>query len=69
MMRILDSVAVPKGCVLTDEGREHYTLYQSVIDARECIYYFRTYGSMDTSRIDMFSMDTDGDTLTEIDIH
>ncbi|MBQ8393111.1 MAG: linear amide C-N hydrolase [Clostridia bacterium] len=69
MMRILDSVAVPKGCVLTEEGMEHYTLYQSVIDARECVYYFRPYGSMDTSRIEMFSMDTDGDILTEIDIH
>lgn len=68
MMRILDLVSVPCGCVLNGEEKPHYTLYQSVMDGGECVYYFRSCGSLDFSRVEMMGMDTEGDTLTELDI-
>ena len=42
---ILDSVSVPNGCVVTDEGRDVLTLYSSCIDLTEQIYYFKSYNS------------------------
>jgi choloylglycine hydrolase len=40
---IMDSVSVPLGAVLTDEGRAVYTVYTSCMDTRSGIYYFTTY--------------------------
>lgn len=40
---ITDSVAVPYGAVLTDEGRAVYTVYTSCADIQSGRYYFTTY--------------------------
>lgn len=68
MLHILNAVAVPIGAVLTDDGEAHYTTYQCCIDAENCIYYYRTYNSLNTSRIEMKSFDLNGDLLTEINL-
>ncbi|MBO5879153.1 MAG: choloylglycine hydrolase family protein [Clostridia bacterium] len=41
---ILDSVSVPRGCVLTDENKSVFTVYSSLSDLDEFTYYFVTYG-------------------------
>lgn len=40
---IMDSLAVPFGAVITDEGRAVSTIYTSCFDAAARIYYFTTY--------------------------
>jgi choloylglycine hydrolase len=40
---IMDSVSVPSGCILTNEGKDVRTVYTSCIDTAENIYYFTTY--------------------------
>ena len=40
---IMDSVAVPRGCVITEDGREVETVYTSCMALDEPTYYFKTY--------------------------
>ena len=40
---LLSALAVPKGCVKTPEGEDHYTLYSSAMDLCQKVYYYRTY--------------------------
>ena len=40
---IMDSVSVPSGCILTDEGKNVRTVYTSCIDTAAKVYYFTTY--------------------------
>ena len=40
---ITDSLSVPYGAVLTDEGRAVYTVYTSCADLSSCEYHFTTY--------------------------
>ena len=42
---ILGSVAVPRGCVMTDGGREVETVYRSCVDLDERTYHYSTYSS------------------------
>lgn len=42
---IMDSVFVPRGCVVTDEGREVETVYTSAIDLDTLTYHYTTYSS------------------------
>ena len=41
---VLSSVAVPLGCIISDEGSPVSTLYTSVAEAESLTYYFSTYG-------------------------
>ena len=66
MYRILDSVSVPRGCVLTDEGKLHYTTYQICIDADTLVYYCRRYGSCGVSSVSMDSFGWEENELYEI---
>lgn len=69
MLHLLDSVAVPKGAVINGSGEYHYTLYQSCIDTSECIYYFRTYGSINTHLVRMDHFNADSDKIQTVDIY
>ncbi len=40
---ILSSVAMPKGCVLTPEGKNEYTRYTCCCDREKMEYYYTTY--------------------------
>ena len=42
---LLGGVAVPKGCVKTPEGKDHYTRYCAAMDLKSGIYYYTTYFS------------------------
>ena len=41
--RMMDTVSVPRGCVVTDDGREVETVYTSCIDLDGLTYHFTTY--------------------------
>ncbi len=64
--KILDSVSVPRGSVLTEDGKLHYTLYQSCIDADKLIYYCRPYGSLGAFSVSMNSFKWEDNELSEI---
>ena len=53
---ILNSVAMPKGCVWTKNGYE-YTRYTSCCNIDKGIYYYTTYDNFNIKNIDMNSFD------------
>ena len=53
---ILNSVAMPKGCVRSAEGFE-YTRYSSCCNADSGIYYYTTYDELKIRAIDMHDAD------------
>ncbi len=57
---ILDSVAVPSGCVILPDGNIHKTVYSSCCNASKGVYYYKTYNSCALNITDMnsFNLDT-----------
>ena len=49
---ILDSVAMPKGCVWTERGFE-YTRYSSCCNVDRGIYYYKTYENFEIRSVEM----------------
>ncbi len=62
---ILDSVAMPKGCVLIRNGEYEYTRYSSCCNADKGIYYYKTYDDFNIKKIEMNSFDLSGNELIE----
>lgn len=60
--RLLGTVAVPHGCVLTEEGCCHATVYTCCCDTAQKAYHYTT--AADPSVHTVWLNDTDGDTLT-----
>lgn len=65
---ILNSVSMPKGCVMTPEGNYEYTRYSSCCNVDKGIYYYTTYDNQTIRSISLYSYDLELDTLTGIDI-
>ena len=42
---VMENLAVPRGAVLTDDGKPFMTVYTSVLDTDNGVYYFTTAGS------------------------
>lgn len=55
---ILQSVAMPNGCVWTKNGYE-YTRYSSCCNADKGIYYYTTYNNLQITAVDMHGIDLD----------
>ena len=55
---ILQSVAMPKGCVWTENGFE-YTRYSSCCNTETCVYYYTTYEDFTIRSVDLHSVDLD----------
>ena len=55
---ILNSVAMPKGCVQASEGFE-YTRYSSCCNVDKGIYYYTTYDNFEITSINMYGVDLD----------
>ena len=64
---ILQSVAMPLGCVWTKDGYE-YTRYTSCCNASRGIYYYTTYHNFQITAVDMHSVDLDTPKLTAFDV-
>ncbi|MBR4071500.1 MAG: choloylglycine hydrolase [Clostridia bacterium] len=60
---ILNSVAMPKGCILTKDGKYEYTLYSSCCNTDKGIYYYTTYDNSARASVDMFASDLEGEEL------
>ena len=65
---ILDSVAMPKGCVLMKNGEYEYTRYSSCCNADKGIYYYKTYDDFNIKKININSFDLDSNKLFESNI-
>lgn len=63
---ILNSVAMPKGCVLVRDGEYEYTHYSSCCNVDKGIYYYKTYDDFNIKKIDMNSFDFNTNELYEI---
>lgn len=55
---ILNSVAMPKGCVWTKNGFE-YTRYSSCCNADKGIYYYTTYNNLEIKSVNMHCIELD----------
>lgn len=61
---MMDSVSVPSGCILTDEGKSVRTVYTSCIDTAENIYYFTTYENRRIRAVSLTEAAADSDGYT-----
>lgn len=52
---ILGAVAIPKGCVITDNGESEYTSYSSCCNTDKGVYYYTTYNNSNIEPVDMWS--------------
>lgn len=53
LFHIMDTVSVPRGTVITKNGKTRFTLYTSCINAEMGEYYFTTYASRRIRFLDM----------------
>ena len=60
---ILNSVAMPKGCVWTPHGFE-YTRYSSCCNVNKGIYYYMTYHNYQINSVNMHDTDLNESKLT-----
>lgn len=65
---MLNTVAMPKGCVWTKEGLE-YTRYSSCCNADRGIYYYTTYHQLGITAVSMHNEDLDRDCLYQYDVY
>ena len=64
---ILNSVSMPKGCVLTDKGFE-YTIYSSCCNVDMGIYYYTTYNHPEITAVNMHDVDLNEGRLYTYDV-
>ena len=64
---ILDSVAMPRGCVWTERGFE-YTRYSSCCNVNRGIYYYKTYENYEICSVKLQQSDLDRKELKIIEI-
>lgn len=64
---ILNSVAMPRGCVWTEHGYE-YTRYSSCCNVDRGIYYYTTYEEPSIKSVNLFDEDLDGEGLREFPV-
>lgn len=63
---MLDAVAMPKGAVLTPEGKADYTIYSCCCDTARGVYYYKTYENNRITATHLHGADLRGGTLTVI---
>ena len=64
---ILNTVAMPKGCVWTENGFE-YTRYSSCCNADKGIYYYTTYNNLSINFVNIYDADLEGSLLYKYDV-
>lgn len=60
---ILDSVAMVRGSVVTEQGKYDITTYSCCIDAEHGVYYYKTYGNNRITAINLFNERLDSSNL------
>lgn len=64
--RVLNSVAMIKGSVLTEQNTLDYTIYSSCINCDQGIYYYTTYEDSSIRKVEMKAYDLDQKELISI---
>ena len=59
MMHILSSVSIPRGCVITKDGRAVSTLYSCAMDTENLTYHFISYGNRQLRAVKLHPEHTD----------
>ena len=54
---ILNSVAMPKGCVMSVDGQYEYTRYSGCCNTNKGIYYYTTYDCSTVTAVDMHAVE------------
>ncbi|MFL0198483.1 choloylglycine hydrolase family protein [Clostridium sp. WILCCON 0269] len=57
MFHILSNCQVPKGAVITSDGKEHSTIYTSAMCGESGTYYYYAYDNAQVSAINLFNED------------
>ncbi|MFL0195066.1 choloylglycine hydrolase family protein [Clostridium sp. WILCCON 0269] len=57
IFHILSNCQVPKGAVITSDGKEHSTVYTSAMCSESGTYYYYTYDNTQISAINLFNED------------
>ena len=65
--RVLDALVVPKGAVMNESGKEHYTIYSCCIDADNLCYHVRSYDGLAVKSVFLCNLDSCGNSLSEFD--
>ncbi len=65
---ILDSVAMPRGCVLVEGEKEDITIYSSCCNVDKGIYYYTTYDNRKINCVDMHQENLDGQMLISYEL-
>ena len=65
---ILGGVAMPKGCVKTQDGEYEYTRYSSCCNADKGIYYYTTYDNSTVTAVDMHKCDLEGSEIYKFEL-
>ncbi|MBO5908369.1 MAG: choloylglycine hydrolase [Clostridia bacterium] len=65
---ILNAVNIPKGLVVLPDGKCHYTLYTSCVDAERGIYYYKPYENQTVKWIDMNRQDLESVSLLSFEV-
>lgn len=60
---IMDTVAEPAGCSLSEDGKPIMTVYTSCADTENGIYYFTTYGNRRIRAVNLHALDLDSDKI------
>lgn len=60
---ILQSVAMPRGCVKVDKDSYAITIYSSCCNADRGIYYYTTYNNIQINAVDMYKENLNGENL------
>ena len=60
---ILDSVSMPRGCVVTPENLYDITTYSCCMNATKGIYYYKTYSNSQLTAVDMHRENLDSELL------
>ncbi len=66
---IADGVSVPRGCVITDEGRAVSTLYTSLCDLADLSYYFTTYDNREIRGVKLTDKEMQGRRIIEFPLY
>ena len=66
--RILEALCVPKGAVLSENGKAHYTLYSCCIDSDKLCYHVRTCDGLTVKSVSLQELDSCGKTLLELEL-
>lgn len=63
-IRMLQSAAVPRGIVRTEEGKPHYTRYISCCNTDTGVYHYMTYDDATLRAVALHHAELDGDALS-----